>query len=404
MTCSFYDGNGNLSKVVRPNQYDPQADNGAGYQYTYDHKGCILTVVGPNGHVLQTKTYDKEGRLLQQLDGLQTGAEFTYDLAGNRTHIKTSGGATQKLAYDARGNIVGVEDGNQNRTTYRLDAWGRITGIVKADGSMEYYAYDYAGNMTSSTDGEGRTTRYEYNRAGKISAIVDPTGEKETYQYDGEDRLVARTDRNGVTMEMGYNLYGAPLFQKEKDSAQGDFYEYTPEGLLKCAISKGMRYAYEYDAMDRLARKSASGRTLLALAYDRNGNKISQIDASGKRTQFAYSPLELLERVWDDGKELAAYYEPLTLSSLAQKYIVESSYLSRCFKQETGESLTTYLTNRRIQKATEHIQENNVGLTEIAFLVGYDDYTYFSRVFRKVVGVSPRDYRNRILEGEEIAP
>ena len=43
-------------------------------------------------------------------------------------------------------------------------------------------------------------------------------------------------------------------------------------------------------------------------------------------------------------------------------------------------------------------------MTEIAFLVGYDDYTYFSRVFRKVVGVSPRDYRNRILEGEEIAP
>ena len=246
-------------------------------------------------------------RLLQQLDGLQTGAEFTYDLAGNRTHIRTSGGATQKLAYDARGNIVGVEDGNQNRTTYRLDAWGRITGIVKADGSTEYYGYDYAGNMTSSTDGEGRTTRYEYNRAGKISAIVDPTGEKETYLYDGEDRLVARTDRNGVTVELGYNLYGAPLFKKEKDGALGDFYEYTPEGLLKCAISQGMRYAYEYDTMDRLARKSASGRTLLALAYDKNGNKIKQADVTGKVTEYAYSPLGLLEKVWDDGKELAAY-------------------------------------------------------------------------------------------------
>ena len=311
VTRSFYDGNGNLSKVVRPNQYDPQTDDGAGYQYTCDHKGRVLTVVGPNGHVLQTNTYDKEGRLLQQLDGLQTGAEFTYDLAGNRTHIKTSGGAAQKLAYDARGNIVGVEDGNQNRTTYHLDTWGRITGIVKADGSTEYYAYDYAGNMTSSTDGEGRTTRYEYNRAGKISAIVDPTGEKETYQYDGEDRLIARTDRSGVTVELGYNLYGAPLFKKEKDSAQGDFYEYTPEGLLKCAISKGMRYAYEYDAMDRMTRKSASGRTLLALTYDKNGNKISQADVTGKVTEYAYSPLDLLERVWDDGKELAAYtYNP----------------------------------------------------------------------------------------------
>ena len=112
-------------------------------------------------------------------------------------------------------------------------------------------------------------------------------------------------------MELGYNLYGAPLFKKEKDSAQGDFYEYTPEGLLKCAISKGMRYAYEYDAMDRMTRKSASGRTLLALAYDRNGNKISQADVTGKVTEYAYSPLDLLERVWDDGKELAAYtYNP----------------------------------------------------------------------------------------------
>ena len=67
-----------------------------------------------------------------------------------------------------------------------------------------------------------------------------------------------------------------------------------------------MRYAYEYDAMDRLARKSASGRTLLALAYDKNGNKIKQADVTGKVTEYAYSPLDLLEKVWDDGKELAA--------------------------------------------------------------------------------------------------
>lgn len=108
-----------------------------------------------------------------------------------------------------------------------------------------------------------------------------------------------------------HHLYGAPLFKKEKDSAQGDFYEYTPEGLLKCAISKGMRYAYEYDAMDRMTRKSASGRTLLALTYDRNGNQISQADVTGKVTEYAYSPLDLLEKVWDDGKELAAYtYNP----------------------------------------------------------------------------------------------
>ena len=307
VTRSFYNGNGLLAKQVRPNQYDPKADNGEGYQYTYDHKGNIVSVVGPDGHVLQTNVYDGDGRLLQQLDAVQSGASFTYDLAGNRVHIETTGGATQQLEYDAHGNIVGVVDGNHNRTRYRLDEWGRIIGILKPDESTESYTYDFAGNMTSSTDGEGHTTQYEYNVAGQVRAIVDPTGERETYLYDGEDRLISRTDRNGVTVEMGYNLYGAPLFQKAKDGSPGNFYEYTPDGLLKCAISDGMRYAYEYDEMDRLVRKSASGRTLLSMAYDQNGNKVKQIDVTGKVTEYSYSILDLPEKIWDDGNELAAY-------------------------------------------------------------------------------------------------
>ena len=98
----------------------------------------------------------------------------------------------------------------------------------------------------------------------------------------------------------------------------------------------------------------------------------------------------------------AHYYEELTLTSLAQKYIVERSYLSRCFKQETGENLMMYLAKRRIGKAIEHMKEDRVGLTEISFLVGYDDYTYFSRVFKKVTGISPREYKARLLAENEV--
>ena len=81
--------------------------------------------------------------------------------------------------------------------------------------------------------------------------------------------------------------------------------------MLKCAISEGMRYAYEYDAMGRMIRKSASGRTLLALSYDKNGNKVRQIDVTGKLTGFDYDPMGQLLRLTDDGQELAAYtYNP----------------------------------------------------------------------------------------------
>ena len=72
-----------------------------------------------------------------------------------------------------------------------------------------------------------------------------------------------------------------------------------------------MRYAYEYDEMGRMTRKSASGRTLLALEYDKNGNKVRQVDVTGKLTGFDYDPMGQLLRLTDDGQELAAYtYNP----------------------------------------------------------------------------------------------
>ncbi|WP_270575825.1 RHS repeat domain-containing protein, partial [Flavonifractor plautii] len=61
----------------------------------------------------------------------------------------------------------------------------------------------------------------------------------------------------------------------------------------------------------RMIRKSASGRTLLALEYDKNGNKVRQIDVTGKLTGFDYDPMGQLLRLTDDGQELAVYtYNP----------------------------------------------------------------------------------------------
>ena len=87
------------------------------------------------------------------------------------------------------------------------------------------------------------------------------------------------------------------------------------------------------------------------------------------------------------------YFEELTLIRLAEKYSVDSSYFSRMFKQETGKNLMLYIAEKRMEKAREYMEDERINLTEIAFLTGYDDYTYFSRVFKKVTGYSPREYR-----------
>lgn len=92
------------------------------------------------------------------------------------------------------------------------------------------------------------------------------------------------------------------------------------------------------------------------------------------------------------------YFEEMTLSSLSEKYCVESSYFSRMFKQETGKNLMLYIADKRIGRAKEYMRDKKINLTEIAFLVGYDDYTYFNKVFKKMTGKSPREYRMELAD------
>ena len=100
--------------------------------------------------------------------------------------------------------------------------------------------------------------------------------------------------------------------------------------------------------------------------------------------------------------ETLNYAEEMSLSVLANKYHVDSSYLSKMFSQEMGESLILYITNKRIEKAKEYMKNSEISLADVAFMVGYDDYTYFSRVFKKSTGMNPRNYRIE-LQGEEEA-
>lgn len=90
------------------------------------------------------------------------------------------------------------------------------------------------------------------------------------------------------------------------------------------------------------------------------------------------------------------YYEDINLSKLADIAFVNPNYLSEIFKCQTGENFVDYFTRIRIEKAKEFLKDHKVKTYEIGALVGYEDAAYFSKVFKKVVGVSPSEYRNLI--------
>jgi beta-N-acetylhexosaminidase len=88
------------------------------------------------------------------------------------------------------------------------------------------------------------------------------------------------------------------------------------------------------------------------------------------------------------------YQREITLSILAEHLLISTVHLSRVFKKETGVNFISYLTNFRIEKAKSFLITSQLRVYEIANLCGFSDVNYFSKVFYKVVGINPIDYRN----------
>jgi AraC-like DNA-binding protein len=87
------------------------------------------------------------------------------------------------------------------------------------------------------------------------------------------------------------------------------------------------------------------------------------------------------------------YREPISLKDIARALGVSKEYLARCFHQETGVTVVTYLNRYRIGQAKARLDAGRDSLTEIALEVGFASGPYFSRVFRQEVGMSPSEYR-----------
>lgn len=86
--------------------------------------------------------------------------------------------------------------------------------------------------------------------------------------------------------------------------------------------------------------------------------------------------------------------ESLTLNELAELAYVHPTYLSKLFKKETGQNLSDYISDCRIQAAKEYLRKPQYKIYEVAEICGFRDPKYFSNVFKAAVGCTPKEYRN----------
>ncbi len=90
------------------------------------------------------------------------------------------------------------------------------------------------------------------------------------------------------------------------------------------------------------------------------------------------------------------YSRNLALENVAQQVYISPYYLSHLFKEELGITFVEYLTRVRMEAAKKLLKETTLSIVAIASEVGYEDASYFSKVFKKATGISPNQYRKGI--------
>ncbi|MBE6567525.1 MAG: AraC family transcriptional regulator [Ruminococcaceae bacterium] len=88
-------------------------------------------------------------------------------------------------------------------------------------------------------------------------------------------------------------------------------------------------------------------------------------------------------------------HERITTASLASLFHLDEHYLCRLFKSQMGVPPMQYVNSYRIEKAQTLLKNTDRSITDIALAVGFDDASYFARIFKKYTGQTPREYKTK---------
>lgn len=94
------------------------------------------------------------------------------------------------------------------------------------------------------------------------------------------------------------------------------------------------------------------------------------------------------------------YRDPeFSVKDVAKHIKIDRTYLYRLFKKETGMSVIDYINNCRISKAETMLIDKRISVKDVAYSVGFTDQMYFSKVFKKISGKTPTEYRKYFKSG-----
>jgi RHS repeat-associated protein len=306
----------------------------SGYQFSYNSSNLLTSVTDALGHILESHTYDLQGRALTSQK--QGGVElFTLSYVSNtETDVTDALNHVTKYFFDkSKGhNVVTRIEGSCACGTSNVQTWtydNQLNVLTKTDAANQTttFAYDANGNLLTATNALG-TVQLTYNGFGEVLTATDMMQGVLTNTYDTHGNLLTTRDPLNNTTTFTYNARGQLLTAKDARNNTTNFTLDTSGQLIevKDAANHATTYAYdgrgratsvtnalnettnyEYDAVGRPSKVIYPDTSYMQFTYDLGGRRTKVRDPRGYETNFAYDAANRLTGVTNADNRTTSY-------------------------------------------------------------------------------------------------
>jgi RHS repeat-associated protein len=365
-----YDASGRLASVTdmlgNATGQDPTKHR---WEYAYDGTTShIASITDPDGRVRVTNSYDGQGRVVQQRDGLGVLTSMSY-------------GSGQTVLTDARGH----------QTTYTFDSRMRVLSQRDPVGATTHaisYTYDAAGNRSSVTDRNGNRTDFGYDTHGNVLSKTDPSPDGiaprpvTTFAYDPKNNLTQVTDATGFVTTLSYdgakNVLLSVTRQIDATTDAKTTYDYAdaanpglptrivpPRGNTSAFPDSAFSASFSYDAQGNLARRIDADGAITTLSYDAVGRLVSFVDPDGNAAGGV--PAQHTWRVgYDELDRETSRTDPL---GSVMRYAYDAAGNQTSLTNRNG-NLTTYAYDANARLASVSQRPEPLGNPSLAYITG----------------------------------
>ncbi|MDR2398112.1 MAG: helix-turn-helix domain-containing protein [Spirochaetaceae bacterium] len=318
--------------------------------------------------------------------GRQIGA-----LIAGRLLAVDPGEAAARIQTLSCGAVTEVE-----ARSYLVDIPSRTLGEIQAMAQMLQFCTDYLVTRAGATD---RAFHYLFAHkttlSRRLSAIHTPQPAQSRYPLDKERSLLMALHRGDNASAQGLLAELLDLIA-HTEPEQFEFIQLRAMELVVLLSREALTVDRSEDGNaletnNRYLKEIQESQTVAVLTetmgaiFDRISGQIRA--AAGVRHGAVLRKAQ--QFIWEN------YTRKLSLREVAEVAGLSSSYFSTIFKEETGETLSSYVNRLRVEKAATLLTETEASLSEVAGRCGFEDQSWFSKIFKSYTGLSPRTYREQ---------